>query len=150
MLATPRRCSHERVEKIDTQQKILLRAIFFVNVFLKNKVPISVVNCNRSVIAHGLPITDSFRIRAISLANASDSSASYKGLASPLKSALSEEQCDCPSDFIRGTFFPEPFALVRKFRFIDSLKQGAFGLLFFCGDSVTMAIGDLYAGSCKC
>ena len=72
--------SFERVEKVDTQQKILLRAIFFVNVFPRNKVPIS---------------------RA-------------RGLRAPLKSALSERQYDCPSDFIRGTFFPEPFAVVRK------------------------------------
>ena len=122
-------------KKFDTQQNILLRAIFFVNFFLRNKVPISVVNCNRSVIAHSLPIADSFRIRAISLANASDSSASCKGLASPIKSALSEEQCDSPSYFIRGTFFPEPFAIVQNLGFIDSLKgmhQHPFIIYHFC------------------
>jgi hypothetical protein len=46
---------------------------------------------------------------------------SCKGLKSPLKSALSEGQCDSPSYFVRGTFFPEPFAIMRNFRFIDSL-----------------------------
>ncbi len=96
----------QRVDFFDTQQKILLIAIFFVNVFIGNKVPI-------------------FRARLPS---------------GVLKSALSEGQCDSPSYFVRGTFFPEPFAIVRNFRFIDSLqKTRGLRLLFFCTYNATIS-----------
>lgn len=59
---------------------------------------------------------------------------------SPLKSPLSEGRYDCPSYFMRKTFFSAPFAIVKQNRFIDSLGGTATYPFLYFGDIMVFKI----------